>query len=173
MQQVIELQPSDNLAKIVKEYSNTFKLIIFDFHADWCGPCKVIGQQLKPILQRTPEVALIKINVDECDEISEYYNVNSLPTFTFIRDNTILDSMEGANIYSIQQMIDKNVNDGILINPSFFNKSVILKEIKKHIEYNGKSGVCKGKKSTKNRYIIKLDKTEELVSVKESNLDFV
>ena len=171
MEQIIELKPSDNLTDIVKKYSNSYKLIIFDFYADWCGPCKMIAQQLKPILQQTPEVALIKINVDVCESISEYYSVNSLPTFTFIRDNSILDTMEGADISKIQRIIDNNVNDGIIIDPRFFNKTVILKEIKKHMEYNGKSGICKGKKKDKNRYIIKLD--EELVSVKETNIEFV
>ena len=120
-----------------------------------------------------PGVALIKINVDNCEDISEYYNVESLPTFTFIRDNTILETMVGGDLAGIKKIIDNNVNDGILIEPLFFNKAVQLKEIKKHLEYNGKTGICKGKKADKNRYIIKLDTTDELLSVKENNLDFI
>jgi thiol-disulfide isomerase/thioredoxin len=170
MQQVIELQPSDNLEKIVKDYSNSFKLIIFDFYADWCGPCKLIAKQLKPILQRTPEIALIKINIDHCVKISEQYNITSLPTFTFIRDNTILNSIVGANLNGIKKIIDDNINDDILIQPGFFNRSVVLKDIKNHLEYNGKTGICKGKK---NRYIIKLEETGELVSIKEENFEFI
>ena len=60
---VIEVN-KDNFKKEVLESE---KKVLVDFNANWCGPCKM----LKPIL--------VSINIDDCDELAEEYNVSSIP----------------------------------------------------------------------------------------------
>ena len=50
--------------------------VLVDFYADWCGPC----QRLAPILEDIEGIDIIKINVDEFDELSRQYGVMSIPT---------------------------------------------------------------------------------------------
>lgn len=59
---------------------------IIDFYTDWCAPCKT----LSPILEELSielGVEINKINIDENDEVAEFYNVRSIPTLIFIKDN--------------------------------------------------------------------------------------
>lgn len=62
------------------------ELKIIDLFAPWCAPCKT----LSPILEELSielGVEINKINIDENDEVAEFYNVRSIPTLIFIKDN--------------------------------------------------------------------------------------
>lgn len=49
---------------------------LVDFYADWCGPCKMLG----PVLETIENIDVIKINVDDNQEIAQKYGVMSIPT---------------------------------------------------------------------------------------------
>ena len=50
---------------------NADKLVVIDFYAAWCGPCKIIGPKLLVMAEEFPEVAFAKIDVDENEETAE------------------------------------------------------------------------------------------------------
>ena len=56
--------------------------IIVDFYADWCGPCKMMGQ----VLEQIDNVNIIKVNTDEFEELSTKYGVMSIPTIILFKD---------------------------------------------------------------------------------------
>ena len=64
-----------------KELINVEKVLV-DFYADWCGPCKMLA----PILEQIDFVDVIKINVDEHQELAIKYGVMSIPTIIFFKD---------------------------------------------------------------------------------------
>lgn len=57
-------------------------IYLVDFYADWCGPCKMLA----PILEQIDFVDVIKINVDEHQELAIKYGVMSIPTIIFFKD---------------------------------------------------------------------------------------
>lgn len=57
-------------------------IVLVDFYADWCGPCKMLA----PVLEQIDFVDVIKINVDEHPELATKYGVMSIPTLIFFKD---------------------------------------------------------------------------------------
>jgi putative thioredoxin len=84
------------------------ELIILDFYADWCGPCKMLG----PILEKLAEeykVKLIKLNVDQEQELAQEFGIMSIPTVVFFKGGEPKDFFTGAYPEkNIREFIEKN-----------------------------------------------------------------
>ena len=65
--------------KIIKEseFINEVQegLVLVDFYADWCGPCKMLTTVLEEINNEDEEVRVIKVNIDDAKFLANYYNV--------------------------------------------------------------------------------------------------
>ena len=74
-------------------------LIICYFTATWCGPCKKISPVVDNIAENNAHIRVIKIDVDECEDISEYCKIDCMPTFKFYKNNNIepVHSFSGAD----------------------------------------------------------------------------
>lgn len=72
------------------------KIVIKDFYADWCGPCKMVAPILKEIASEFEEVELVKIDVDNAHEEIQDYNIRSIPTIVFEVDGNIVKTTVGA-----------------------------------------------------------------------------
>ena len=82
------------------------KLVIVDFWATWCGPCRM----LSPILDEVEEemadrITVVKVNVDDADEIAMRYRIMSIPTLIFFKGGQMVDRTVGAMPKNI--LIDK------------------------------------------------------------------
>ena len=73
----------DNFEKEVLKAKET---VIVDFYADWCGPCKMQSPILDEIAEENDKVKVCKINVDEEPEITENYNIMSIPTMMIFKN---------------------------------------------------------------------------------------
>ena len=56
--------------------------ILVDFYADWCGPCKMMGE----VLEKIDKVDILKVNVDDFPEIAREYGVMSIPTLIYMEN---------------------------------------------------------------------------------------
>ena len=64
-------------------------LVLVDFYATWCGPCKMLG----PVLE-TLEIDVLKIDVDECPEVAREYGIMTIPTLMLFNEG----ELKGTNV---------------------------------------------------------------------------
>ena len=73
------------------------KLVLVDFWAEWCGPCKMIHPVLKQCAQEYKDkVKFVKINVDENQEIPAKHGVRGIPTLMLFKDGNVEATKVGA-----------------------------------------------------------------------------
>lgn len=86
------------------------KLVIVDFHATWCGPCKMLGPVIDELIndyQTTEGVSIVKMDVDNNIDTATKYNVRGVPTILFVKDGKEVDRMVGyKNKHEIQTKIE-------------------------------------------------------------------
>ncbi len=88
---------NEKLDEVIKE-----GLWIVDFYADWCGPCKMLGPVLEGINEN-----LLKINVDEHEDLATKYGVMSIPTLCFFQNGELKNRVVGfRNESEIQDIIE-------------------------------------------------------------------
>ncbi|MCX5773902.1 MAG: thioredoxin [Fusobacteria bacterium] len=81
-------------AEFVAEISSG-KVTLVDFYADWCGPCKMLGPILEQISGEMPNVNIIKVNVDNDQNLAMQFNVRSIPTMVLFKDGKPVETMIG------------------------------------------------------------------------------
>jgi len=70
--------------------------IIVDFHAEWCGPCRLLGPRIETEVDKhNGKVRLAKIDVDDLPELAMKYKVNVLPSVLLIKDGKEVDRFQG------------------------------------------------------------------------------
>ncbi|EDW53093.1 thioredoxin-T [Drosophila sechellia] len=85
------------------------KLVVIDFYADWCGPCKIIAPKLEELAEQySDRVVVLKVNVDENEDITVEYKVNSMPTFVFIKGGDVLELLVGCNSDKLAKLMEEH-----------------------------------------------------------------
>lgn len=81
----------------LEEVLNTDKLVVLDFWAEWCGPCRMIGPMIEELSEEFKnEVVVGKVNVDENSTTSAKYGIRNIPTILFVKNGEIVDKVVGA-----------------------------------------------------------------------------
>jgi thioredoxin len=72
-------------------------VLMVDFWAEWCGPCKAIAPVLEELARDAGgRLTLAKVNVDENHGLAARYGIRSIPTVLFVKDGKVLDQVVGA-----------------------------------------------------------------------------
>jgi thioredoxin 1 len=82
------------------------KKVVIDFFAEWCGPCKKIAPSYLELSKKYKDIEFLKCNVDESLSLSEEFNINALPTFVFVNNGKVVNTMEGANINGLKDSVE-------------------------------------------------------------------
>ena len=74
--------------KNAKEFDDSIKegRVLVDFYALWCGPCKMLAPIVEKVIEENPEVDLLRVNVNENEELAVRYNIVSIPTLIYFEN---------------------------------------------------------------------------------------
>jgi len=82
------------------------QLVVVDFAASWCGPCQQIAPKYEAMAAALPHVRFLKVDVDECKDLSQEYGVKSMPTFKMLRAGKEVDEMKGADEGALREKVE-------------------------------------------------------------------
>ncbi|KAI8977265.1 thioredoxin-like protein [Mycotypha africana] len=99
------IQEPKNLTEF-EQLINSNSLVVVDFHATWCGPCKLIAPKFKAFAEETANVVFAKIDVDEVPDVATKYQVRAMPTIMYFKDGNKVDEVVGANVANIKAKLD-------------------------------------------------------------------
>lgn len=112
MVNIITINPQHKFDDELQKAGNL--LVVVDFFASWCGPCKIIAPKLEEFAERyADKIVVLKVDVDECEELAVQYNISSMPTFVFIKNGEQVDSFSGANADKLEKSIIRLTNESI------------------------------------------------------------
>lgn len=97
-------------SNFVQEVKENNGLVVVDFWATWCGPCKMIAPVLETLSIEMPEVKIVKVDVDKSQSIAMEYGVTTIPTLKVFKNGEVVDTLVG-----------------------FKPKEVLIAELQKHI----------------------------------------
>ena len=79
-----------------QEVLNSDKPVLMDFWAPWCGPCRMVVPLVEEIAKERSDIKVVKINVDEEQELAMQFGVMSIPTLVVMKNGKIVNQVSGA-----------------------------------------------------------------------------
>ncbi len=70
-------------------------LVVIDFYADWCGPCKMLAPVVQELEAEWPDVKFCKVNVDDEPALAATFKVQSIPMIALVKNDTFVDFSVG------------------------------------------------------------------------------
>lgn len=92
-----------NDEKVIDVTSNNFenevlkseKVVLIDFYADWCMPCTLLSPRVEEIAQEREDIKVVRVNVDNEQELSNKYEIMSIPTLVLIKEGKEINRIVG------------------------------------------------------------------------------
>jgi thioredoxin 1 len=75
---------------------NSEGVVLLDFYADWCGPCRMVSPIIEEIAKERSDIKVGKINVDEERDLASEFSVYSIPTLVVLKDGEVINRAQGA-----------------------------------------------------------------------------
>ena len=101
---------SVNNETFASEVLEQTKLVLVDFWAEWCGPCKQIAPTLEELAEKYSEnLSVCKVDVDSNRELALQYNVRSIPSLMIFKNGEMVDSLIGAvSLEELEDLVTRN-----------------------------------------------------------------
>ena len=108
-QEVVSI-PKVTSTNFDSEVLQSDKIVLVDFYADWCEPCKVFSPILEDVADDYDYVKVVKVNVDEEVVLAQKYGIISLPTLLVVKNGKVVDRSTGAleKIYVLDMIREAN-----------------------------------------------------------------
>ncbi|KAH8667385.1 thioredoxin-like protein [Tricladium varicosporioides] len=125
MSPTISIDSSAEFSKILGSSS----VVITDFYADWCGPCKAISPHFEALSTKYAKpnrITFTKVNVDNQQEIAQKYGVRAMPTFLIFKNGTVIQTIKGADQRGLTTAIENAVRLAGPAQPTFSSQGRTL-----------------------------------------------
>lgn len=101
-----------DFARLTTFASSNNKLVILDASASWCGPCKAIKPYFEQLSKEYQEHYIFAhFDLDESPDISDVFQIHSMPTFIILKDSQVLDKVSGAKKDALKNILESHKND--------------------------------------------------------------
>lgn len=92
----------------LEDVLKTDKLVVIDFWAEWCGPCKMVGPIIDQLADEYKDNVVVgKVDVDNNDDATSRYGIRNIPTTLFIKNGEVVDKVVGAGT---KKVFEKKIN---------------------------------------------------------------
>ena len=111
------IEKLSNLDEFNMKCSIPNKLVVIDFTATWCGPCQRIAPFFEELSNRDEYITkchFYKVDVDECEDISEHCEISTMPTFQFYLNGKKVDELIGADTDELVQKLKQSYSTLII-----------------------------------------------------------
>jgi len=132
---IIDVNEIDFETKVLDESSN--RLVVVDFWAPWCGPCKQLTPILEKIISSSPDkIILAKINIDENQQIAAQLRIQSIPAVFAFKDKQPVNAFQGVIPETeVIKFLEKSLGEKLTNDfGGFYNQIKTLFEEKKFLE---------------------------------------
>lgn len=72
------------------------KILLVDFFATWCGPCKILSKILEDVSKTSPDLEIAKVDIDELRDLAIEYEIEFVPTMLIFKDGKVIDRIDGV-----------------------------------------------------------------------------
>lgn len=138
---VLSVESLEDYEKYLTE-AKTDQVVLIDFYATWCPPCRAIAPYLDELSNEHVDILFLKVDVDKVKDVAKKEAINCMPTFVCYVNQTQTAKLEGADKQRIKDVID---NNGIatLAPPSNRNYTQIVMWVFLAIYYCYQNGLFK------------------------------
>lgn len=86
------------------------RLIVVDYSATWCGPCRAIAPKYEALAENYDEAILLHVDIDSFGDHADTADISGVPTFKFFKNGAELERFSGANVQRLEDTIRKHLN---------------------------------------------------------------
>lgn len=90
------------------EIKESSKLLVVDFSASWCGPCRMIEPAFIAMSAKFTDVEFVKLDVDELPDVAKEFNVTGMPTFVLVKNGKEIERIVGARKDELEKKVLKH-----------------------------------------------------------------
>jgi len=80
----------------IEEVLSTDKIVVLDFWAEWCGPCRMYGPIISEFSEDFPNIVVGKVNVDEANAVAAKYGIRNIPTTIIFHNGEVINKVSGV-----------------------------------------------------------------------------
>ncbi|RDX93290.1 Thioredoxin H2, partial [Mucuna pruriens] len=105
---VIKFDSSETCRSHFNSLKDSPKLVVIDFSASWCGPCRFIEPAIRAMADKFTDVEFIQIDVDQLPDVAQEFQVKAMPTFVLLKEGKEVDKIVGAKKDELETKIGKH-----------------------------------------------------------------
>ncbi|KAF1327775.1 Thioredoxin, partial [Globisporangium splendens] len=105
---VVKVASDDQWKELLEKNATSGKAMIVDFWASWCQPCMAVAPFFEALSAKYPSVVFVKVDADEMEEITNAFDVSTLPTFKVFKQGKVVDELSGAIQSALESTVAKH-----------------------------------------------------------------
>jgi thioredoxin 1 len=107
---VHQIDSIETLNTFIEECEKNNKLLVIKAEAVWCAPCQAVKPKYNEMALKYSNAVFVTFDVDERQDVAEQLSISAMPTFIVAKGRDIIKRIEGADLKSIKNILDVQLN---------------------------------------------------------------